>query len=251
MADPTGWMPGVEHIPAREWGYAGIREDDMWPKAVMHHVMQGFRRTMDDWARSAQAEGVSVQFGINRAGEIAQYVSIWNPAYHAGDVNRPDDWGAVMLGRYGGNPNTWAVGIEWEGFSKDPIAYDYDYIYGPAGQPDRFKGRPMQPWPEPMVQAALRIQEFVFRSTEELLHATDRAERVLSHSQTNQATRAEDPGSYWIATVKPRLVAAARNLSVPLPEPAPPSEPTPVPQPVPVIAIRGHAQEILRLLETK
>lgn len=248
MPDPTGWMPGVEHIPAREWGYADIREDDMWPKAVMHHVMQGYRSTMDAWARSEQAEGVSVQFGINRAGEIAQYVSIWNPAYHAGDVNRPDDWGAVMLGRYGWNPNKWAIGVEWEGFSKDPIAYDYDYLYGEGTDP---KGRERQPWPEAMVEAAIRIQNFVFRSTQELVDAPDRAERVLSHSQTNQATRGQDPGTFWIATVKPRLVAAARNLAVPLPEPASPPEPAPAQQAVPVIAIRGHAQEILRLTEIK
>lgn len=223
MPDPTGWMPvepgKVVHIPATEWGYPDIREDDMWPQAVINHVMQGYRRTMDDWARSPQPEGKSVQFGINRAGEIAQYVSIWNPSYHAGDVNRPDGWGAVMLGRYGPNPNKWSIGVEWEGFSI-PAVYNGvradDYLYDAA-----------HPWPDAMVQAAIKIHQFVFHSTQQLVDATDKQDRILTHSQTNGATRAQDPGDYWIATVKPRITAAVLQALLQLP--ATPAPPVPVP----------------------
>jgi hypothetical protein len=196
MPDPSGWMPDVDHIPASEWGYADIAEDGMYPQVVINHVMQGFKRTMDDWARSPQPEGKSATFGVDRAGNITQY---------AGGLNAPTAEGQVMVGRYGLNPNKWSVGIEQEGFSQDPIAYDYDYLYG---QGIDAKGRQRQPWPEAMVKSVIAIHQFVFNAGQWLQEAQDKADRVMTHSQFDTRTRPNDPGQPWIETVRPRIVAA-------------------------------------------
>lgn len=236
MADETGWMPGVLRIPSSEWGYSDIAEDDMWPKAVIHHVMQGYASTMDAWARSAQSEGRSVQFRVAREcnncaaplgvpkgqsgivcpspiDHIAQYISIWNPAYHAGQVINPDPWGATMIGRFGPNPNKWAVGIEGEGFSKDTNpSYDYDYLHGEGVDP---RGRQRYPWPEAMVQATILIDRFVLNSTAELAAHPRKQDLVMTHNQTDTATRADDPGFEWVGKVKPRISAAVMGLPDP------------------------------------
>ena len=205
MADPTGWMPGVARIPSNEWGYPDIAEDGMYPQGVINHAMQGFRSTMDAWAIKNESQGRSAHFGVNRKGEIAQYVSIWNPAYHAGSVVYPDGWGQTMLGRHGANPNKWSIGIECEGFSQ--VIAGADYVYSATN-----------PWPESMVQAVIGIHLWVFSSCEWLVNATDKQDRVLTHSQFDTRTRANDPGALWIANVKPRVIQALVAPPIVIPE---------------------------------
>lgn len=231
MVLESGWMPGVARIPNADHGHPSISVDGMWPQAVQFHVMQGWRRTMDDWARSPQSESKSAHFGISRGcgscvngaacptplAHVVQYVSIWNPAWAAGDVNDPDPWGRVMLDRYGINPNTWAVAVEGEGFSI-PVylngAQVHDYVYDRA-----------HPWPEAMVQAEIAIAKFVLWSTQPLVDDQRKQDRILTHNQTNQASRPQDPGDYWIETVKPRIVAAVMGEVDPAPPPSPPGTP--------------------------
>src|SRR5688572_809952 len=137
MADPTGWMPDVEQIPTQEWGYPDVAEDGMYPQAVMHHLMQGYIGTMVGWAQNCNG-GKSAHFLVGRDGRIVQTVSIWNPAWHAGDVNNPS-W--QLMSQFGTNPNKFTVGIEQEGFSISPRpAYSEDYLYDAA-----------HPWPEAMI----------------------------------------------------------------------------------------------------
>ena len=140
MAD-EGWMPEVVRIPTSYFGYPDVERGAMTPSAVVNHIAQGFIRTIDGWARAGTT--VSPHFGITRGGEIHQYVSIFDCGYHAGrlDPGQPPTWS----GYQGRNPNKHSVGIEFEGFSVHP-GYSYDYIYTDA-----------QPWPEPMVLAAIRV----------------------------------------------------------------------------------------------
>lgn len=242
MVLESGWMPGVTRIPNADHGYPDVPVDDMWPKAAMFHVMQGFRRTMDDWALSPVSEQKSSHFGISRTCtqciggvncpnpllHIRQYVSIWNPAWAAGDVNNPDPWGQTMLNRYGPNPNKWAIHIEGEGFSIPVYSNGqqvHDYIY------DRD-----HPWPEAMVQASILILKFVLWSTQPLADEPRKQDLILTHSQTNRASRAQDPGDKWITDVKPRLSAAVMEpFAVPAPPSAPPASLPAPPAALPVI----------------
>lgn len=202
MPDPTGWMPGVDHIATQEWGYSDVAEDQMYPQAVMHHVMQGYWQTMADWARNSNG-GKSAHFIVRRDGHIAQTVSIWNPAWHAGDVNNPS-WSGIS--RFGPNPNKYTVGIEQEGFSISPKpAYSEDYLYDAAN-----------PWPQAMVDAVIRINQWVFQSCANWMRPTE--ETVITHSMTNRASRAQDPGDLWRTTVLPQILSSFQT-----PAPAPPS----------------------------
>ena len=103
MKDPAGWMPGVEHIPSAGWGYPDIAEDGMFTQAVVSHVAQGYWGGLIGIAQQADP-GKSWHFSISRTGEIAQHVSIADPAWHAGDVNAPT-WRRYQ----GGNPNKLCV----------------------------------------------------------------------------------------------------------------------------------------------
>ena len=136
-----GWMPGVVKIETLNFGYSDVKPGSVRPIAIVSHVAQGYIRTLDDWAR--RGVNISPQFGITRKGEIHQYVSIFDAAYHAGRLDPGVDptW---ALYRPGVNPNKYTVGMEFEGFSMIPT-YGYDYIY----TLDR-------PWPAGVVNASCR-----------------------------------------------------------------------------------------------
>lgn len=109
-----GWLPGIIHIPAREHGYRGVPAETMQATAVVMHVAQGYIRTIDDWARSPEIDGAMPHFGVDVNGVARQYVSIFEPAWHAGRLDREQP----TIARFRGvNPNLQTVGIELEGFS--------------------------------------------------------------------------------------------------------------------------------------
>lgn len=207
MADETGWMDGAARIPTTAWGYSNFPEDGMYPQAIVCHVAQGYFSGLTNIAR-ANEPGKSWHFSVGRNGEIAQHVSIWNPAYHAGIVADPQPAAGALLARFGQNPNTWSVGIEQEGFSVDP-GHGYDHLYG-AGHP----------WPEAQVEAMIRITKWVWSMCQWLqqLPADEIPGRILTHSTIDQRTRRQDPGDFWLATVRPKILAAMQA-----PEATPPA----------------------------
>lgn len=203
-----GWMPGVDQVRTQAFSYPGMPEDSMYPQVVVNHVASGYYTTLRQMMASTN-HGKSWHFSVSRLGEITQHVSIWDAAYHAGDVNTPTtDW----MQRLGdANPNYFSVGIECEGFSIP--APGMDYVYGPA-----------HPWPEPMVAAVIRIHQWVWSRCSWLQVAIDTAARVTTHSEYNTVTRPQDPGDFWIATVRPRIIAALSPTPIPPLPPVGPSD---------------------------
>ena len=171
----SGWMPDVEHIPTQQFGYSSIPADTMKPLAIMSHIMQGYQRTMINWATNGSGR-VSAHFTIGRDGKIAQHVSIYDPAWHAGRVESPT-WPLYT----GGNPNHYTVGIEHEGFSQVPN-YGYDYIYDENN-----------PWPEPMVESAIEIHKWFFEETK----LKPSKLTIIGHRETATRSRLNDPGEMW------------------------------------------------------
>lgn len=206
-ASPDGWMPGVEQIRTQDYGYASMPDDGMYPFAVMSHVMQGYQSTMDGWARQTGI-GKSIHFSVSRTGRIVQYVSIWDPAWHAGYVNSPS-WTLypALSASRGANPNLYTVGIEHEGFSIVP-PYSYDYLYGAA-----------RPWPAALVDASIRIHRFVFDACNRYGDWIGQPgeKNVITHSMVDKANRPQDPGDLWLSAVRPAIISALQ------PAPPPPA----------------------------
>lgn len=185
MAD--GWMPGVDHIPTLAFTKGGMQA-----RGVQSHVMQGYQSTMIRWAneRPVAATRKSAHFTINRAGRIAQHVSIKDQAWTAGHVERP----VAGVLRPGENPNAHFIQIEHEGFSVPP-GYGYDYVYGPG-----------HPWPPALVEASIRVHKWVFGQ----LGIAATYANVITHSMTDSVNRANDPGQLWLSVVRPQIVEALR-----------------------------------------
>lgn len=90
------------------------------PEAIVIHIMQGSLAGTGQWFQGANvANGVysSSHIGIGKNGQIDDYVSSDDTAYHAGRINNPV-WSGMkktLLGSYV-NPNYYTIGIECEGF---------------------------------------------------------------------------------------------------------------------------------------
>jgi N-acetyl-anhydromuramyl-L-alanine amidase AmpD len=156
------WMPDVERVESAAAGGA------IEPRGVMSHIMQGAQATMIAWARERPlVTPKSAHFTIGKDGRVVQHVAIRRQAWHAGrlDAGRPPLW---RLLPHGANPNDFAVGIEHEGFSGEP-------------------------WPEPQVQATLRVHRWLFAE----LALVPSEDTVIGHCMTAPLTRAHDPGSGW------------------------------------------------------
>src|SRR5690242_841723 len=80
------------------------------PEAIVIHVMDGTERGTDAWFGDASSH-VSAHYGVSKAGEVHQYVSEQDVAYHAGVVNSPS-WPLLKAGV---SPNLYTIGIEHEG----------------------------------------------------------------------------------------------------------------------------------------
>lgn len=84
--------------------------------AAVLHIAEGSERAVDSWFGN-DASDVSAHFLVGHDGELRQYVSIHDVAWHAGRVLRPT-W-PMLTSRSGpqiaGNPNLVTIGIEHEG----------------------------------------------------------------------------------------------------------------------------------------
>lgn len=219
MTTTRGWCPFAERIETEAQGGYGIPPGQMQPIAVVNHIMQGFQRTMIAWAqeRPARTEA-SAHFSIGRDGRLVQHVSIFTSAWHAGrlDSGRNPTWALWVPGM---NPNANTVGIEHEGFSVAP-GHAYDYVYGQS-----------QPWPAPMVEASIRVQEWIC----EQAWIVPGEHTIIRHGDLAPASRRDDPGATWPRTMMlaslRAVVDRTRTPSPPTPPPppvpAPPSVPTP------------------------
>ena len=166
-------MPDIDHIGTTMYGYTDVPPETMKPIAVINHIMQGYARTMIDWATNNSVQK-SAHFIIDREGNITQTVSIYSPAWHAGRTAK-ESWKSFP----GGNPNKYTVGIEHEGFSVDP-GYGFDYIYDGS-------------WPEAMMDASAKVHKWILGELS--LDANDQT--VIGHFETDAVSRANDPGPQW------------------------------------------------------
>lgn len=111
------FYPGAEWVP---WKYQGPMKVSYFkglnrPKAVVLHVMAGYLRTSRAWAISGY-DDASWHYSIGRDGTVLQHLRHEDGGYHAGVVNRPT-WNLYT----GTNPNLYTIGIEHEGFPREPF----------------------------------------------------------------------------------------------------------------------------------
>lgn len=177
---PELWMPGVEIEMTMAKG--DPRVVDMRPIAVINHIMQGYQSTMVRWAQERPYRTAkSAHFTIGRDGRIVQHAPLNVPTWASGNVAEPT-W---RLMKYDGgepvNPNWYTVNIEHEGFSVDPVSYEYDYLYDEGV------------WPEAMVRSSVEVNAFVCGEYG-ILPSVD---TIIGHYQTNTITRMDDPGGAW------------------------------------------------------
>ena len=186
-------MPDIDHIGTTMYGYTDVPPETMKPIAVINHIMQGYARTMIDWATNNSVQK-SAHFIIDREGNITQTVSIYSPAWHAGRTAK-ESWKSFP----GGNPNKYTVGIEHEGFSVDP-GYGYDYIYDGS-------------WPEAMMDASAKVHKWILG--ELILDANDQT--VIGHFETDAVSRANDPGPQWSREDLLSRITGSEDSSSPAP----------------------------------
>lgn len=192
MTTERGWMPGATQIRTTYFGYGDVAAGGMDPTGIVSHIAQGFIRTIDGWARTSSQ--ITPHFGVTRGGAISQYVSIFDPAYHAGrlDAGARPTWSGYQEGR---NPNKYTVGIEFEGFSVPPT-YSYDYVYSPA-----------RPWPEPMIMAGILVHQWVL---EQVSAMAPSASTIIGHREIAPQSRQYDPGGMW---PQERIISRCRRVA--------------------------------------
>ena len=78
-------------------------------RAIVLHVAEGSESAVDSWFNDSESV-VSAHFLIGLDGEVRQYVSVHDVAYHAGQVVEPT-WPKLVPGR----TNSETIGIEHEG----------------------------------------------------------------------------------------------------------------------------------------
>jgi N-acetyl-anhydromuramyl-L-alanine amidase AmpD len=90
------------------------RPGGLRPTAIVIHISEGSLASADAWFNN-QSALVSAHYIVGRGGEVHQYVSEEDTAYHAGSPVNPT-W---RLLRPHVNPNFYTVGIEHEGRAQD------------------------------------------------------------------------------------------------------------------------------------
>lgn len=89
-------------------------------EAIVIHIGVGSLRSIDSQFNDPNSS-VSAHYCVSKTGEVHQYVTEVNTAFHAGIVDRPS-WPLIKSGQVPGsfiNPNFYTIGIEHEGFPDD------------------------------------------------------------------------------------------------------------------------------------
>lgn len=87
--------------------------------AVVIHVADGWVEGGYSWFNNPSSQASS-HYMIGKDGRVHQFVNEWDTAWHAGGINEP----TYPFKRYHDsniNPNLYTIGIENEGFSKEPF----------------------------------------------------------------------------------------------------------------------------------
>ena len=190
---PNDWMPGVRQQPT-----AATSARTLQPEAVVCHVIQGHRTTMDAWAAERPVvHQASYHFVIDadEDGTITQYAPISMRSWHAGRVPDPS---LVTWSRYrkNTNPNDSTVGIGAAGFSETS-------------------------WSDAQHASCVTI----LRWLNEEWGMTIDDDTLATHSQLDPVSRAHDPGPNFM---KDWLITHTTDLPLDADEPADPNKPPPL-----------------------
>ena len=183
--------------------------------AKINHVMAGWISYLDQMAASPDGmdggRRVSVHLGFTMMGKVHQYVKFNDHAWSNGLVDLP--WPLKdQLGRRpdtgNKNGNIGTLTAECEG----------------TGRP--YKGitpySPSHPWPEPMIEAILKFDEWSLKEGLVLPMSAGApfvaGLNYADHGDLSSQKVGIDPGTEWQNSVRPRLVAALNGV----PQPAPP-----------------------------
>ena len=131
---------------------------------------------------------------MTRGGAISQYVGIFDAAYHASrlDPGARPTWTGYQEGR---NLNKYTIGIEFEGFSVPP-PYGYDYVYSTDA-----------PWPEPMIEAGIRIHRWIFEQVDAMEPSPA---SVIGDREIAPPSQRPAPGDLW---PQERIIAMCRRVA--------------------------------------
>jgi len=177
------WMSKASKLQTAAMGGYGT----ITPIAVVCHVMEGWKNTMDDWARERPVVNqASYHFVIGLDGKITQYVPVDKAAWHTGRVdNTAHPSVAVPWKAYRGtNPNGYTLGIAAEGFSDTS-------------------------WNEAQHQSCVEILSWLVE--EQGMDINE--ETLIGHQDICPMTRLHDPGPNWD---KEWLVAQITEERVPI-----------------------------------
>lgn len=140
---PRGWCPFARHLPRTTFGYPRGARDQNRPSAFVCHIMDGYKRTMDegDWM---ERSGVGITAAVGRDGSITQYTSIFDAHWGNGIAHAPRagcafvaearaSTATVVPAPGGGGGEAWldergvnvlnsrSIALEHEGFSGEPF----------------------------------------------------------------------------------------------------------------------------------
>ena len=232
MVDKPLSVPGVTivDLSQRSWdpNYA-IR-----PAIVfVFHVMQGFRNWIGTTAPGPK--GPSSHFTAHQLlGELQQHIPFNRVAKTNGGLvtpslaltsEFPSHW-SKSLSRRITDANRPTITMESGGFSQVPPRYDKEkwlsmpdsryYVYGPPGNTDRH-GRLCKEWSPETIQA----MKDACKATFDLGWMRDDPSEanITGHYTLNTASRANDPGVYWVAEHLPEIIQYVRPNQAKLPNP--------------------------------
>jgi N-acetyl-anhydromuramyl-L-alanine amidase AmpD len=90
------------------------------PLAIVNHISEGSMSSMISWFTSKNNQVSSAHFGVSRAGEIYQFVSVKDNAWANGlNSEQYKDARASIVQRMGINPNWYTISIEHEGIHSE------------------------------------------------------------------------------------------------------------------------------------
>ena len=95
------------------------REHNLTPKAIVIHIGEGSQNII---YQTFLTEPKSSHYCVSRKGEIWQFVSEQDTAWHAGYVVSPR---AEILNQFPYNPNSYTLGIEAEGYADQEPTPEY------------------------------------------------------------------------------------------------------------------------------
>jgi hypothetical protein len=180
-------MPGVEHVPIT-WALDTMVKRAMAPTLVVDHIMQGFLRTIVDWASNGQSK-IIVHFGIDRVGRIVQFHPVNQVGRHVSGIISPVSKLVKARGQDAGTTgaNGYCIGIEHEGCSVDPM------YGGKPFSPASMIYSPTNPWPAAMVDASIAIKVWCFKNVPSL--GSPSRDTVIGHYEVDARNRPDDPVS--------------------------------------------------------